>query len=123
MRMEEGVLEATPAENEARAFIHYLEFCIEGSLSPGVANVTPSDKEDLEWAFSALPASFDELANCFLNPVREQNPALYKHGYSLLWRLMGAAFVAGSRADHERLARSFASRVNALKSPQTSEKD
>jgi len=116
--MKEGVLESAPAEIEARAFVQFLESCIEGSLS---ANVTPSDKEGLERALSAL-RPFDELAKCFFNPVREHKPAVCEHGYSMLWRLMGAAFVAGSSGTMSESARSYASRANALKSPRSQKK-
>ena len=102
--MKEGVLESTPAENEARAFVQHIESCIEGSLSPAAAkNVTPDDKAALERALRALRPSFDELAKCFFDPAREQKPALCAHGYHMLWRLIGAAFVAGSRGTIERI--------------------
>ena len=96
--MKEGVLESTSAENGARAFVQHIESCIEGSLSPAAAKtVTPDDKADLERALSALRPSFDELAKCFFDPVREQKPAFCEHGYHVLWRLIRAAFAAGSR--------------------------
>jgi hypothetical protein len=120
--MKEGVLESTPAENGARAFVQYIESCIEGSLSPAAANVTPSDKADLERALSALRPLFDELAKCFFNPVREQKPAVCEHGYYMLWSLIGAAFVAGSSGTMSESARSYASRANALKSPRSQKK-
>ena len=116
--MKEGVLESTPAENGARAFVQYVESCIEGSLSPGAANVTPSDKADLERALSALRPSFDEFAKCFFNQVREQKPADCEHGYYVLWRLI----VAGSSGTMSKSARSYASRANALKSPRSQKK-
>ena len=119
---KEGVLESTPAENGARDFVQYIESCIEGSLSPAAANVTPSDKADLERALSALRPLFDELAKCFFNPVREQKPAVCEHGYYMLWSLMGAAFVAGSSGTMSEFARSYASRANALKSPRSQKK-
>ena len=119
---KEGVLKSTPAENGARAFVQFIESCIEGSLSPAVANVTPSDKADLERALSALRPSFDELAKCFFNPVREQKPAVCEHGYYMLWSLIGAAFVAGSSGTMSKSARSYASRANALKSPRSQKK-
>src|SRR5271166_936535 len=122
-QMKEGVLESRPAENEAQDFVQYIESCIEGSLSPAASKtVTPDDKEDLERALSALRPSFDELAKCFFDPVREQRPAFCEHGYYLLWSLIGAAFVAGSRGTISESARSYASRANALKSPRSQKK-
>jgi hypothetical protein len=121
--MKEGVLEYTSAENEARAFVQCIESCIEDSLSPAAAKtVTPDDKAALERALSALRPSFDELAKCFFDPVREQKPAFSEHGYYLLWRLIGAAFVAGSRGTMSESARRHASRANALKSPRSQKK-
>ena len=103
--MKEGVSESTPAENGARAFVQYIESCIEDSLSSAAAKLTPSDKADLERALSA-PGVFDELAKWFFDPLREQKPALYEYGCHLLWRLMDAAFVAGSRGTLSESARS-----------------
>ena len=121
--MKEGVLESTAAENEARDFVQYIESCIEGSLSPAAAKtVTPDDKAALERGLSALRPSFDELAKCFFDPVREQKPGFCEHGYYLLWRLMDAAFVAGSRGTLSESARSYASRANALRSPRSQKK-
>jgi Family of unknown function (DUF5681) len=95
---KKAVLESTSAENGGRAFVQHIESCIEGSLSPAAAKtVTPDDKAALEQALSALRPSFDELAKCFFDPVREQKPALCEHGYHVLWSLIGAAFAAGSR--------------------------
>ena len=91
-------------------------------MSPAAANVTPTDKADLERAQSALRPMFDELAKCFLNPVREHKPAACEHGYSMIWRLMGAAFVAGSSGTMSESARHCASRVNALKSSRSQKK-
>ena len=119
--MKEGVLESTPAENGARAFVQYIESCMEGSLSPAAAKVTPTDKADLERALSTLRL-FDELAKCFFDPVREQKPGFCEHGYYLLWRLMDAAFVAGSSGTMSESARSYTSRANALKSPRSQKK-
>jgi hypothetical protein len=119
--MKEGVSEFTPAEDGARAFVQYIQSCIEDSLSPAAAKLTPSDKEDLERALSALRV-FDELVKHFLDPVREQKPAICEHGYHLLWRLMGAAFLAGSRGTVSDSARSFVSRANALKGPRSQKK-
>ena len=119
--MKEGVLDSTPAENGAQAFVQFIKSCIEGSLSPAAANVTPSDKADLKRAQRALRL-FDELAKCFFNPAREQKPAVCEHGYYALWSLMGAAFVAGSSGTMSESARSYASRVNALKSPRSQKK-
>jgi len=122
-QMKEGVLESTPAENEARDFVQYIESCIEGSLSPAAAKtVTPDDKAALERALRALRPSFDELAKCFFDPVREQKPAFCAHGYHMLWSLIGAAFVTGSRGTMSESARSYASRVNALKGPRSQKK-
>jgi hypothetical protein len=121
--MKQGVLECAPAEDEVRAFVQHVESCIKDSLSPAAAKtVTPDDKAALEQALSALRPSFDELAKCFFDPVREQNPAFCEHGYYLLWSLMGAAFVAGSCGTISQSARSYASRVNALKSPRSQKK-
>jgi hypothetical protein len=118
--MKEGVSEYTSAENEARAFVQCIESCIKDSLSPAAAKtVTPDDKAALERARRALRPSFDELAKCFFDPLREQKPAFCEHGYDLLWRLIGAAFVAGSRGTMSESARSYASRANALKSPRS----
>jgi hypothetical protein len=121
--MKEGVLESAPAGIEARAFVQHMESCIKDSVSPAAAKtVTPDDIAALEQALSALRPSFDELAKCFFDPVREQKPALCEHGYYLLWSLMGAAFVAGSCGTISQSARSYASRANALKSPRSQNK-
>jgi hypothetical protein len=121
--MKDGVSESTPPENEARAFVQHIVSCIEDSLSPAAAkNVTPDDKAALERALRVLRPSFDELAKCFFDPVREQKPAFCEHGYHVLWSLIGAAFVAGSRGTISDSAQRYTNRVKALKSPRSQKK-
>jgi len=100
-------------ENEAQAFVQHIEDCINDSL----AVAKKDDQADLERALNALRPSFDELASCFLDPLREQKPALCEHGYYMLWSLISSAFVAGSRATISESAQSYASRLKALKQP------
>ena len=110
--------ESGAPENEARAFVQHIEECIEASLSEGAAKLlAPDDRAELERALSALRPSFEELAKSFLDPLREQDPALYEQGYYRLWSLMGAAFVAGSRGTISGSAQTYTSRVKALKQP------
>jgi hypothetical protein len=121
--MKDGVLEYIPAEIRARAFVQYIESCIEGSLSPaGAKNLTTDDKAALERALNALRPSFDELTKCFFDPLREQKPSVWEHGHCTLWSLIGAAFIAGSRGTVSESAQSYASRANALKSPRSLKK-
>src|ERR1700730_2363052 len=118
--MKDGVSKSTPPENEARAFVQHIVSCIEDSLSPAAAkNVTPDDKAALQRALRVLRPSFDELAKCFFDPVREQKPAFCEHGYYMLWSLISAAFVAGSRGTISDSAQRYTNRVKARKGQRT----
>jgi hypothetical protein len=49
------------------------------------------DREVLELSSSVIRSLFDELANTFVEPYRETEPALAERGYQMLWALMKAA--------------------------------
>ena len=96
--------------DEARSLLQYIEDIIDRSLSSPMFTLSDKaelaeekkadlekEKTELERARSQLRLSFDELAKCFFDPLLEQKPSLREFGYYSLWKVMGAAFVAGSR--------------------------
>lgn len=60
-------------------------------------HLTPGDKWELEGAYSNFRSAFDGIVKNFIEPVRESDPILAKAGFSFLWRLTDAAFIAGAR--------------------------
>jgi hypothetical protein len=49
------------------------------------------DREVLELSSNVIRSLFDELANTFVEPYRETQPALAEQGYQMLWAVMKAA--------------------------------
>ena len=113
----------THSEKGARDYVQYIENRVKGALSSAAAEVViPADKTSLERSLDALRPSFDELAKWFFDPVREQKPNLCEYGYSMLWRLMWAAFSAGARGIVSESAQRFTNRHKALKSDRSKKK-
>ena len=115
--------------DEARAFLQYIEDIINDSLSSPMFTLSDKaelaeekkadlekEKTELERARGELRLSFDELAKCFFDPLLEQKPSLREYGYHLLWRVMGAAFVAGSRGTLSAASRKATKSIEQRKS-------
>ena len=113
--------------DEARAFLQYIENLIDNSLSSTVFTLNDKadlgekkkaelekEKAELERARRRLRLSFDELTKCFFDPLLEQKPSLREFGYYSLWKVMGAAFVAGSRGTLSAASRKATKSIEQL---------
>jgi hypothetical protein len=61
-----------------------------------VKDLTVEDKAELERGLKTLRPAFDELAKCFLDPLRDSAQSRAMYGYVKLWELMTAAFQIGA---------------------------
>jgi hypothetical protein len=85
----------------------------------GFDELPKGDREVLELSSNVIRSLFDELANTFVEPYREMQPALAEQGYQMLWAVMKAASNMGA-CTHGSIARKIAADVfDAAKSSGT----
>lgn len=84
---------------KAVGIIDLLMEMVEVSLEPnGRKFLSERDILDLQYTgLAQLGSSFNEIEKCAIDPLKDGKPATAAHLYTQLWRLVGAAFIIGSR--------------------------
>jgi hypothetical protein len=78
----------------ARSYLDALEE--QAIFSLGLHALSKGDREALELSIQVIRPLFDELADTFVEPYRETNPALVERGRQMLLALLKAASMIGA---------------------------
>jgi hypothetical protein len=94
--------------NNASSFLRMVGETVNSALGVESASfVTAKDRLLLEVANRNLRHAFEQIDKSFIAPNRDNSPAHAAFGYEMLWRLISAVFVAGSRGDVSESVRSY----------------